>query len=77
MKTITFLAITLLSGAIAGTILTIINQFAVEPFIEKAIGIENQRAAANGEMIDPNAFAAYRMWQKEGEIAAGAFLVYR
>lgn len=50
MKTITFLTITLLSGAIAGTILAIINQFAVEPFIEKAIGIENQRAAANGEM---------------------------
>jgi predicted cobalt transporter CbtA len=74
MKTMTFLAITLLSGAIAGALLAIINQFAVEPFIEKAIFLENQKAAAKGEVIDPVAFASYRVWQKDGEILAGTVL---
>ena len=42
MKTFTFIAITLLSGAIAGALLGLINQSIVEPFIDKAIGIETQ-----------------------------------
>jgi hypothetical protein len=43
MKTLTFLAITLLSGAIVGTVLGSINLVIVEPFVDKAIGIETQR----------------------------------
>lgn len=74
MKTLTFIGITLLSGAIAGTILGLINQVVVEPFIDKAIGIEMQRHIAAGEIIDLNAQSHYRLWQKGGEIVAGAIL---
>jgi hypothetical protein len=45
MKAITFIAITLLAGAIAGTILGAINQVAVEPYIEHAIELELLKAA--------------------------------
>ena len=44
MKTLIFIAITLFSGAIAGTLLGLINQVVVEPFIDKAIAIQTQRA---------------------------------
>jgi predicted cobalt transporter CbtA len=74
MKSLVFIAITLLSGAIAGTILGAINQGVVEPFIEQAIAIESQNAAASGEIINPVEFAAYRLWQRGGEIAAGTIL---
>ena len=71
MKTITFLAITLISGAIAGTILGVINQGIVEPYIERAITLENQNAMNEGGMINPILFKDYRIWQKGGEIFAG------
>ena len=75
MKAITFIAITLLAGAIAGTILGILNQAIVEPYIEKAIALENQKAAAEeGEIVDPLEFNNYRLWQRGGEIAAGTIL---
>ncbi|MGI0020279.1 MAG: CbtA family protein [Nitrososphaera sp.] len=74
MKALTFIAITLLSGAIAGTILALVNQGVVEPFIEQAIELENQQAAADGEIINPTELAAFRLWQKGGSIAAGAVL---
>ncbi|AIC15365.1 CbtA family protein [Nitrososphaera viennensis] len=74
MKTLTFIAISLLSGVIAGSILALVNQGVVLPFIEKAIDIENQNAMAQGEMIDPVAMNAYRLWQREGSVAAGALL---
>ena len=74
MKTLTFIAISLLSGAIAGALLGIINQGIVEPFIEQAIDIENQNAIAAGELFNPNDYAAYRIWQRGGEIAAGTVL---
>ena len=74
MKTLTFIAITLFSGAISGVILAVLNQGIVEPYIERAIAIENQRAAGNGEMINPVEFQAYRVWQKGGSIMAGAVL---
>ncbi len=70
MKTLTFLAITLLSGAIAGTLLGLINQVIVEPYIDKAIGIETQREINAGKIIDPSQQLQYRMWQKGGEVAA-------
>lgn len=74
MKTITFIAITLIAGAIAGTVLSIINQGIVEPYIERAIALENQKAMSAGEMINPLQFENYRIWQKSGEIAAGTIL---
>ena len=74
MKTLTFIAITLLSGAIAGTILATINIGVVEPYIDQAIDIENQNAIAAGEPVDPLEYNNYRIWQKGGEIAAGTSL---
>jgi predicted cobalt transporter CbtA len=74
MKTITFITITVLAGAIAGTILGAMNQVAVEPFIERAIKLETQNTAQSGQIINPAEFAAYRLWQRGGEIAAGTVL---
>jgi predicted cobalt transporter CbtA len=74
LKTITFIAITLIAGAIAGILLAIINQGIVEPYIDQAINIENQNAIAQGEVINPQEFNDYRLWQKGGEIAAGTVL---
>src|SRR5918995_175941 len=78
MKAITFIAITLLAGAIAGTIWAAINQVAVEPYIERAIELEmlqQNTTAQSGQVItNPAEFAAYRFWQKGGEIAAGTIL---
>jgi predicted cobalt transporter CbtA len=74
MKAITFIAITLLAGAIAGTFLGAINQVAVEPYIERAIELEMRNTAQSGEVINPAEFAAYRFWQKGGEIIAGTIL---
>jgi predicted cobalt transporter CbtA len=74
MKTITFIAITLFSGAIAGAILGIVNQGIVEPFIARAIDIENQNAIAAGDLFNPNEYDAYRIWHRGGEIASGTVL---
>ena len=79
MKAITFTVITLLAGAIAGTILGAINQVAVEPYIEHAIELEmlqqNNITAQSGQVTtNPAEFAAYRLWQKGGEIIAGTIL---
>jgi predicted cobalt transporter CbtA len=75
MKAITFIAITLLAGAIAGTILGILNQGIVEPYIEQAIALENQKAVAEeGKVINLMEFNDYRLWQRGGEIAAGTIL---
>ncbi|MGB7955330.1 MAG: CbtA family protein [Candidatus Nitrosopolaris sp.] len=70
MKALTFIGITLLSGAIAGTLLGLINQVVVEPYIDKAIGIQDQVAINAGQVIDPVQESHYRMWQKGGEIVA-------
>lgn len=69
MKTL-IIAITLFSGAIAGTLLGLINQVVVEPFIDKAIAIQTQRAIDAGENIDPLQQLHYRVWQKAGEVVA-------
>ncbi|MGI0045070.1 MAG: CbtA family protein, partial [Nitrososphaeraceae archaeon] len=52
MRTITFLIISLLSGAIAGTFLGLINQAIVEPIIDEAIEIEIQNMISGGENVD-------------------------
>ena len=63
-----------MSDAIAGTILGILNQALVEPYIDRAISIETQSAIKEGEVVYPVELQNYRLWQKAGEIAAGAIL---
>jgi predicted cobalt transporter CbtA len=74
LRTFTFIAITLFSGAIAGALLGLINQSMVEPFIDKAIGIETQRQINAGKIIDTTQQSQYRTWQKEGEIVAATII---
>lgn len=74
MRTFAFVTITLLSGAIAGTILGLLNQALVEPYIDRAVSIETQNAIKKGEVIYPVELQKYRLWQKAGEIAAGTIL---
>lgn len=74
MRTLTFIFITLFSGAVAGAILGLINQIVVEPFIDKAIGIETQRHVSRGENIDFEQQSQYRKYQKEGEIVASTMM---
>ena len=78
MKTIIFLAIVLASGALAGTIHGIANLAIVEPYLDIAIGIENQHMFASGEEKDTPQFwveyDSYRNWQKGGQVLAGAIL---
>ena len=74
MKTFTFITITLFSGAISGALLGLINQGMVEPFIDKAIGIETQKQVNAGKIIDFAQQSQYRIYQKEGEIVAATVL---
>jgi predicted cobalt transporter CbtA len=74
MKTFTFIALSLLSGAFAGIILALLNTAVVEPFIEQAITLEVQAAEAEGEVIDPVELRTYRDWQIGGSVAGGAIL---
>ena len=74
MKSLTFIFISLLSGVIAGVILAGVNYFVAEPFIDQAIGIEVDNSIASGEVVDFDELSSYRVWQKEGTFAAGAFL---
>jgi len=72
LKTITFLAVTILSGAVAGTILALLNLGLVEPYIDKAIALETQKKVSSGENVNMAELIDYRAWQKGGAIAAGA-----
>jgi len=72
LRILLFLAITILSGALAGTILGIINLGLVEPYIDQAIGIEIKNSISSGEKVDLAEVAHYRIWQKGGEIVAAA-----
>lgn len=74
MNSYTFIFISVLAGVIAGLILAGVNYFVAEPFIDQAIGIEVENSIAAGETVDFNELNTYRMWQKEGTFAAGAFL---
>jgi predicted cobalt transporter CbtA len=74
MKTVAFILITLVSGAIAGTMFGLINQILVEPYIDQAIAIEVQNTVASGESVDVDELVQYRLWQKGGEIVAGTIL---
>jgi predicted cobalt transporter CbtA len=72
MNSISLLAVTIFSGAIAGTFLSIINLGLVEPYIDSAIVLETQRKISSGENVDMTELVHYRVWQKGGAIAAGA-----
>jgi predicted cobalt transporter CbtA len=72
LKTITFLAVTILSGAVAGTILALLNLGLVEPYIDRAIALETQKKVSSGENVNMAELVDYRAWQKGGAIAAGA-----
>ncbi len=78
MKTSLFLIIVLISGAFAGTIHGVVNFAIVEPYLDQDIGIENQNLFASGEEKETPQFWAeyegYRVWQKSGQILAGAIL---
>jgi predicted cobalt transporter CbtA len=74
LNAISFVIITLLSGAIAGTTLGAINQVLVEPYIDRAISIETQNVIKEGQVVDSVELQNYRLWQKGGEIAAGTIL---
>jgi len=74
MKLALFIGITLLAGVISGLAYGGINLLAVEPFIDQAIEIEIQNTISKGEQIDMNEVESYRLWQKGGEVVAGAIL---
>ena len=78
MKTGLFIAIVLLSGCFAGTIYGALNLAIVEPYLDDAINIENQKMFTAGEANDTPKFWVeyyeYRSWQKGGEVLAGAIL---
>jgi len=78
MKTSIFIIIVLVSGAFAGFIHGTVNFAIVEPYLDQAIGIENQNLFASGEEEDTPEFWAeyegYRVWQKSGQIVAGVIL---
>ena len=78
MKTSIFLIIVLVAGALAGFVHGSANLFLVEPYLDKAIGIENQNLFDSGEEDDTLEFwveyKGYRDWQKGGQLLAGVVL---
>ena len=78
MKTFLFLFIVLLSGTLAGLVHGVTNFAIVEPYLDQAIGIENQNLFDSGEEDDTLEFwveyEGYRTWQKSGQILAGVIL---
>jgi len=78
MKTALFIVIVLVAGCFAGTIHGLTNLAIVEPYLDEAIGIENQNLFASGEEEDTLQFQveyeSYRIWQKGGQVLAGAIL---
>jgi predicted cobalt transporter CbtA len=73
-----FIAIVLVSGFVAGTIHGAVNLAIVEPYLDEAIGIENQALFESGEAEDTPQFwveyNSYRDWQKSGQLLAGGIL---
>ena len=76
MKALLFIGIILLSGFAAGIVHGLVNLAIVEPYLDTAIGIENQQMFSSGKAHDTPEFWAeyysYRAWQKGGQILAGA-----
>ena len=78
MKSALFILIVIISGALAGAIHGTVNFAIVEPYLDQAIGIENENLFASGEEDDNPQFWAdyeeYRVWQKSGQVIAGMIL---
>ena len=78
MKTFLFIIIVIVSGGTAGVIHGCMNLVFVEPYLDQAIGIENQHLFATGEAEDNSEFWVkyddYRTWQKTGQVFAGGIL---
>jgi len=78
VKTLLFIGMVLASGAAAGLIHGGVNLGLVEPYLDEAIGIENQSLFASGEAEDNeefwNSYHSYRTWQKGGQVLAGLVL---
>lgn len=78
MKAHIFIIIVLLSGASSGLIFGTVNFIIVEPYLDEAIGLENQGLFEAGIEEDTPAFQAnyeeYRVWQKSGQILASVIL---
>ncbi|MDE1814389.1 MAG: CbtA family protein, partial [Thaumarchaeota archaeon] len=56
MKTISFLVIVISAGLLAGLVHGMLNIVLVEPYLDTAIGIENQHRFAEGEAKDTPQF---------------------
>lgn len=73
-----FIGIILISGALGGLVHGGVNLAIVEPYLDKAIDIENQQLFASGEEEDTPEFwveyNSYRVWQKGGQVFAGMIL---
>lgn len=74
MKTFSIILVSVVSGAIAGVSLGLMNLGIVEPILDRAIEIEVQSTIINGETIDEQEIQSYRIWQKSGQIVAGIVL---
>lgn len=78
MKTPIFLAIVLVSGFSAGLVHGLVNLSLVEPYLDRAISLENQNRIASGKINGSSSywqeFNKYRIWQKEGSIISGGIL---
>lgn len=78
MRQGSFIGIVLLAGAAAGVVHGAANLAMVEPFLDIAIEAENTALFESGEASDTVEFRAqheqYRMWQKGGQVLAGAIL---
>jgi len=74
LDSLSFLVVAVISGAIAGTIFGLVNLALVEPYLDRAIGIEVQKPVSAGEDVNPIDHVNYRFWQKGGEIVAGTIL---
>jgi predicted cobalt transporter CbtA len=78
VKSALFILIVIVSGALAGAIHGTVNFAIVEPYLDQAIGIENENLFASGEEEDNPQFWAdyeeYRVWQKSGQVLAGMIL---
>ena len=57
---------------IAGIILAFLNLGIVEPYIDKAIGLEIAKQVSSGKNVNMAEMIDYRYWQKGGAFAGGA-----
>lgn len=78
MKRYAFVVLVLASGAVAGLVHGGATLLFVEPYLDYAIEIENQRIFASGAEQDTAEFRTqldqYRLWQKSGMILGGVIL---